>query len=198
MKAQLKKNLLIFFKGWSWIVMIITVILYFRFADMRPMPVLVYMGVYNVFLFTAVEHRDIDHKSGYGIHESFSPLTAEEKVYPEYITVFVFMALYTVISMLAGIWLYRLYRLFPLLPLLPAALILPWKYVSDNDRLQIFVSVCGALLTFFMFSMLGDVPLIVPHYPLWLLLCANLGCLVLFVLSAVLSVFLAKKRGGKI
>jgi heme A synthase len=49
-----------------------------------------------------------------------------------------------------------------------------------------------------MFSMQGDVPLIIPHYPLWLLLGVNIGCLVLFALSAVLSVRLAKKRGGKI
>lgn len=198
MKALLKKNFLLIIKSFSWIWLLAGIILFIWLGRIFTIMPIIFAGIYLLFLYIAICHRDEDLKSGYVIQEAISPYTFKDRVISEYVTVFIFCFLYTFVSLYASVWMYRLFRLLPLLSLIPAACLLPWYYLNPNRRANIIVNIAAWIITYTMFTELENMPLVVQTLPVWCIISINAGCLLLYTFSASLAVLFIKKKESTI
>ena len=98
----------------------------------------------------------------------------------------------------ASPWISRLMQLFPVLGLICAGLEIPWIYLNKDMKVRIFVRVITVLAAYFLFTQLREVPLVIPSYPLWMIIGINLLIVLFYVLSALLAVCFIRKRGERV
>lgn len=197
MKAYLKAFLLHFFKSGNWLLLMLFagLILWQPMLTERPVYCVLAMFWFFVPLYA---WQDARKKSGYSIYEYYSPISFAQRIAAEYVLGFVLCMMFAALMRFASPWISRLMQLFPVLGLICAGLEMPWIYLNKDMKVRIFVRVITVLAAYFLFTQLREVPLVIPSYPLWMIIGINLLIVLFYVLSALLAVCFIRKRGERI
>jgi hypothetical protein len=194
MKAYLKLLVTYFSKSGIWLFTLALSIVYLWMRSLTDTPVFVPLVSYAGMVAVTAFNR-ASEKSGFSRYALWFPLPVKEKIKAQYIFVFSFSLISLIILLNGGYWTRILLWTYPCLPLLAGAADQPWDYMNAPSSLRLAVKSVFLVLLFFLFSALREMPLAASRQPLWFYVLINLAIVLVYILSACLSVYFAKKRG---